>query len=1261
MTVTRAITDVFEGVASSGNIIAPTRDLGTGDGTPATISSWLNSGIYGGDTTTGTTSYSGFRMVTGGIDLSTRTLVGWQVATNNSNLTNIDTFANAGFRVIFDDGTNWAAYTMWGGNIGQFLANNEGALGNFGGLGSNDQSTSACYLLDRANRPTYASSGTLDWANISHIEVHVKPSSSARIQFVLGKFITADLSVFTGTVSGSSVFADFRSNHTNPGGGYDVYPWLFRPSSKFTLSAFQAAETVQIGLQIGDGSTTTTVSESGFSLSAWGTADDYDSSRAVPPNTSCLIDTARLIDIYQSAADSVTFTDFSWTSQSTIGWRVRGNTGGTATFTRGTFTQHDVAELSHGTYTDCSWQDCTVPIEITADTALTGGTIRDSYGMEITGASGDYSAITCNFASNSVSDLKLGEGGAGTYTLTGLTTSGTLYIWNSSTSNSVTATISSGVTNESIDLWFNYDNEASGPFTEGETLTFGNGATAKLQKLVDSGTTGTMYCELLTGSAPPDNNSITGGTSSATANVNEASGANSSTLTISQPVDTFTINSSESSSTIQIFTTGTQTLLDSATGSSLAFTHSGQTIDYTVQKAGFIPQRFTGVVLSGTTSVTVNLLASREYDASHGLTYTTDASWSRANNELTVPTFGPTVQAVFSLMIDSFISETSLRNTAFNIEMDGVNSLYLTNDAEGATDASIENMTRGGVGYIDSSGTETAEWFGVLSIGDNTTGATGEYQQIDGSTTADARTTGDFDEIIKMYGDASHGNFDYRGHAVFKYQINGYYQSRVDVLDLFGISTLSPTLYVLPMSPAATGVTTGDPSISITITDHTAAPITVGGKSFDYEIVDNGTNSAEDILREINYNLSLDATYQSKDPFNYPDMVIETGGNYESQYGRVEGQDTTTTFHGFYVSRSSADHPGFSRFQSNDGTYYTPATVAQISAPNLTTGRIQVVNETGRTSSAWAATTAYSLYDKVLRSTGTGSESGIGLYFQCTTAGTTGGTEPTWDTTVGNTTSDGTAVWTCRAIEFDNTTTTSGYSNSWTDHEEFDSGDTIRLRWVDEDDLEIGTSGIATAAGTTTFLDTPVSDSVYTTYSIDGSTVTEYTADFPNVEVDVNDPDNVFYLDRFYAWWKYNLTTADGIRNFFGGVAATNSSNILINDSVVDIFFDNTKAASARQGDSIVIQRDDGVYPQADPTSGGGGLGFYYSGIGYTAETGVSGLTAGESAKLDDITSVKAKTDQLTFTQANQVDSNVQYVNDVEVTGTGSEGDEWGP
>lgn len=43
------------------------------------------------------------------------------------------------------------------------------------------------------------------------------------------------------------------------------------------------------------------------------------------------------------------------------------------------------------------------------------------------------------------------------------------------------------------------------------------------------------------------------------------------------------------------------------------------------------------------------------------------------------------------------------------------------------------------------------------------------------------------------------------------------------------------------------------------------------------------------------------------------------------------------------------------------------------------------------------------------------------------------------------------------------------------------------------------------------------------------------------------------------------------------------------------------------------------------------------------------------------IIEIKAKTDNLTFTVAGQVDANIQYVNDVQVSGTGAGGDEWGP
>jgi hypothetical protein len=51
----------------------------------------------------------------------------------------------------------------------------------------------------------------------------------------------------------------------------------------------------------------------------------------------------------------------------------------------------------------------------------------------------------------------------------------------------------------------------------------------------------------------------------------------------------------------------------------------------------------------------------------------------------------------------------------------------------------------------------------------------------------------------------------------------------------------------------------------------------------------------------------------------------------------------------------------------------------------------------------------------------------------------------------------------------------------------------------------------------------------------------------------------------------------------------------------------------------------------------------------------VTGLTA------SDVGAIKLQTDKMVFTVANQIDANIQYVNDVAVTGNGQVGTEWGP
>jgi hypothetical protein len=805
------------------------------------------------------------------------------------------------------------------------------------------------------------------------------------------------------------------------------------------------------------------------------------------------------------------------------------------------------------------------------------------------------------------------------------------------------------------------------------------------------------------------------------ANTLTVNNSSTGTLTIVTPTFDLVINTNVSSQ-IQIFTTNTQTVIDSATtATTLTYTHSSETVDIVVYAMDdtYIPFRQTATALSGNVTIDVVLVKSREVNTSHGLTYTTDASiydnysiitgitqanpavvtysgadvWTNGDiisihdvvgmtevngkrytianlntgantfelsgvdssaytayssagialSGLSVPTFGVTGQNVFSLLLEEFRTRTALRNLPFKLEMDGSGSMFLVDGVEGEADSDIENLIDCGAGYVNLSGTQVAIWSGVNSIG-TATGFQGEYQQIDGSTTTDARATGAFQELIKVYGDADHGNFDYRGHLVLKYQVNGYYQSRVDVLTTYGISSLTASLYVVAMQPTATGITTGDPAISITITDHTASPITVGGKSFDYEIV-GGANSAEDILKEINYNLAQDATYQSKDPFNWPDMVIEVGGNYETQYGFVEGQDTTTTLHGIYVSQSSADHPGFSRFQSNDGSYYTPAVVASISITGMPTAganiRLQIHNETAKSASAWQATTAYSNGDKVLRTTGVGTEQTAGLYFVATVSGTSGGTEPTWDTTVGNTTSDGTVTWTCYAIlYYDADPGAASYADTYTDGEEFSSGDTYRIRFAELDGTTsfktFETTAIAATSGFSVAVNEEA-DSVYAANAIDGSSTAvtnKFTADYTNDYI-VMDANLDFKVTEAFAYYAYELTTSSGMYEFWGAVTAIDVANYRNNTSIVSIFFDES-AGFVKQTDSARWFRDDDARPAIDPTTGGNGLEINWRNPAFAVATG-SGVTAQDKTDIIDGVHNKTTEGSETFIQTTRI------------------------
>lgn len=178
------------------------------------------------------------------------------------------------------------------------------------------------------------------------------------------------------------------------------------------------------------------------------------------------------------------------------------------------------------------------------------------------------------------------------------------------------------------------------------------------------------------------------------------------------------------------------------------------------------------------------------------------------------------------------------------------------------------------------------------------------------------------------------------------------------------------------------------------------------------------------------------------------------------------------------------------------------------------------------------------------------------------------------------------------------------------------AGDVLRLRVTKlgfapiESSAELG-------ASTINFIVPQFADEVYTTYGLDGSAVTGFAANYTNTTVERTNTSN-FTGASFYAWWNHNLTTENGIRNFFGGVTPIDAANLRINNATVDLQFDITGTSNVYQSDNIRIFRTDEGYPVRNPTTGGGAIDLNWRNVVYTIAVG-SGVTASDKTEIRDL------------------------------------------
>ena len=458
MAISLNTTVKYNGVGSGVLPVAPSINSAL---TPGTFD-WVSdnySGWIEGSATTGET-HGGRITFTSNLDLTDRDYVIFQMCGAELDGTfRFETVANAGLRIYFVDGSgNYSGFNIYGNDITGYVNNSQA---NYLSAFHSTNVTQCMYLIDRSATPD-VTSGTLDWSDVDAIETHITNDIDGGVGIGFALMKTYDTPVATGTENFSG-FADAHAEKFFDNGPEENYQRIFEVAEDRFKGASEIPYNVYIGCDIGNGSTTTTFTDSNFAIGfSVFFSDQANGFSTVGPYV--ITDDPRLITINQAAADTVTLTDGSFSSGSGWGIVVTGSTSGTCTFTRNVFANYGQFECAHATFTDCTWSGGSVAIEIDGNTAITGSTILNAEGLEITSAAGDYSDIDVRFDGNTTYDVIVGDGGAGTYDLTGISVAAgyTLKVRNAHATNAVTVTIPTGIT--------------SSTSTAGGTLTVNNPA-----------------------------------------------------------------------------------------------------------------------------------------------------------------------------------------------------------------------------------------------------------------------------------------------------------------------------------------------------------------------------------------------------------------------------------------------------------------------------------------------------------------------------------------------------------------------------------------------------------------------------------------------------------------------------------------------------------------------------------------------------------------------------------------------------------------
>jgi hypothetical protein len=219
-------------------------------------------------------------------------------------------------------------------------------------------------------------------------------------------------------------------------------------------------------------------------------------------------------------------------------------------------------------------------------------------------------------------------------------------------------------------------------------------------------------------------------------------------------------------------------------------------------------------------------------------------------------TEGVTLQAVYSFAKEEWKSDSSLIRYPFPFVAITSEQFEFVNGWKPADQTTINLIRTAGFAVKNIDGSSAEEYTGIITLGELGASDQVYYQQADGAAPTDIVLTGPVNQAVKVYGDASNGNFDYRDYLkVFVREQAKTYDSSNET-DI-GVTNFTYQAYRFPLANAADLKVTNDDTTAdaygVTIEYFgTSQTRSIGGVDYNFDVIINGNNrTAEEIYEAV--------------------------------------------------------------------------------------------------------------------------------------------------------------------------------------------------------------------------------------------------------------------------------------------------------------------------------------------------------------------------------------------------------------------------